>query len=169
MEPYARISASFARTASPSVIDSAAAITSLRSTVCTAMPCFCRIFSEKRTVLNATGRAPSIAIRAPRRPLTTRQTPAKRSRSASNSGPSIGQVCSCVRLNGIPRWYRLLHRLSLPQNASRRFAMSSLSKSSSHACTRTGTFSPASEMASATPSSSPKLGRMQRMPSISSA
>ena len=57
---------------------------------------------------------------------------------------------------------------SLPQKASRLLAMSSLSKSSSQACTSTGTSRPESCMASATADSSPKFGRTTMMPLMSS-
>jgi len=81
----------------------------------------------------------------------------------------MAQVCLDVSVYGMPYWYKLLHRDSLPQNASRRFSSCSLSKSSSHAWIRMGRFSLLMRIASAMPVSSPKLGRHTMMPSRSSA
>ena len=117
----------------------AAAMISERSTGMTVMPEACSSFSLARTVWKAAGRAPIAPMRALRRPLATRQTAAKNSRSRAKAGLSSATVCVPVSVKGMPYWRRLLHTEILPQNESRRWAVSSLSKSSSLACTSTGT------------------------------
>ena len=137
-----------------------------RSTGTTVMPDACSSFSLKRTVWNAAGRVPICPIRAPRMPRTTRQIRANRSRSAANPGLSTAQVCSAVSVHGMPYWYRLLQTDTLPQKASRRCSTSTLSRSSSKACTSTGTRSSAASRVCTMPSSSPKFGRLTMIPSI---
>ena len=63
----------------------------------------------------------------------------------------------------------LLQQLIFPQKLSRRVAMVMVSERSGVACTSTGTFKPDRRMASTMPRSSPKLGSVTMMPSISSA
>ena len=65
-------------------------------------------------------------------------------------------------------WLRLLQADILPQKLSRRSAMVMLPGVSGVACTSTGTFRPARRSVSAMARSSPKLGSVTMMPSISS-
>ena len=119
-------------------------------------------------VWNAPVRAPMAPSRAPVRPRTVRQTRAKRSRSARNSGPDVSQVCVAVSVKGTPYCQKLLVTLILPQNASRRSLTDTLSFSSFDACNRIGTFSRARLTSSAIAISSPKFGRQITSPSIRS-
>gem|GEM_PF-4337005 len=143
--------------------------TSLRSSVSTAIPARSRSFSLYRTVLKAVGRAPIAPMRVVRRPRTTRQIARKRARSARNSAESGATVWREVRLNRIPYWRRLLQTDILPQNESRRSASVMRLASSGKAWTSTGTSRPEKRIALATAFSSPKLGRVTRIPSMRSA
>ncbi len=91
-----------------------------RSTGTTVMPEAWSSFSLARTVWKAAGRAPMAPMRALRRPLVTRQTLAKCSRSFANAGLSSATVWVAVSVNGMPYCRRLQQTEILPQNESRR-------------------------------------------------
>ncbi len=103
------------------------------------------------------------------RPFTMRQTAENHSRSALNSDDCTDSVCRVVSEYLMPYCIMLLQQLILPQKLSRRTAIVMLSERSGVACTSTGTLRPDKRIASTMPRSSPKLGRVTIMPSISSA
>ena len=137
-----------------------------RSTVSTEMPASSSSFSEYLTVMNAAGLAPTWPKRAPFRPPTIRQILPNFLRSSRNSSDSGLVVCFRVSVKGIPYWVRLLQTLIFPQKLSRLRGRSIAPTSSGNAWTRTGTSRSASRIVSATPLSSPKFGRVIRMPSM---
>ncbi len=166
---YALTASSCSLTAgSSSFMRSIQPASSLRSSVSTLMPLSSSSFSLKRTVLKAAGRAPSMPIRALRSPLTTRQVAVKLRRSDLKLALFGSTVCSAVSVYGMPYWDRLLQADILPQNESRRSLIVIRSDVSGKACTSTGTSRPDQRRVSAIGRSSPKLGSVSSMPSMSS-
>ena len=139
-----------------------------RSTVSTEMPARSKSFSLKRTVMKFAGRAPIRPTRASRSPRVTRHVLTNLRRSARKLALFGSTVCRAVSEYLMPYWCRLLQTDILPQNESRRSAGVMWAASSEKAWTSTGTSRPDQRMVLAMARSSPKFGRVTRMPSISS-